>query len=118
MKSYPHMCRDGHVEIGHADSEHEMCPLCLANSRIAFLQAHNDATVDDSELLKLSAELATVKSKLASTQDMLRASIAALPDMTTVGMHELPDLIRMVAKENERLTSIVNSKDINKTPPK
>jgi len=28
MNSYPHMCRDGHVEIGHSDSEHEMCPMC------------------------------------------------------------------------------------------
>lgn len=27
-KQYPHMCRDGHVEIGHADSENERCPLC------------------------------------------------------------------------------------------
>ena len=27
-QSYPHMCRDGHIEIGHADSEHERCPLC------------------------------------------------------------------------------------------
>jgi hypothetical protein len=26
--SYPHMCRDGHAEIGHRDGEHEMCPLC------------------------------------------------------------------------------------------
>lgn len=25
---YPHMCRDGHQQIGHSDSEHEMCPLC------------------------------------------------------------------------------------------
>jgi hypothetical protein len=30
MFSYPHMCRDEHVEIGHSDSEHEMCPLCRA----------------------------------------------------------------------------------------
>lgn len=26
--SYPHMCRDDHIQIGHSDSEHEMCPLC------------------------------------------------------------------------------------------
>lgn len=30
MNSYPHMCRDGHEEIGHHDSEHEECPLCRA----------------------------------------------------------------------------------------
>jgi len=28
--SYAHMCRDEHVEIGHNDSEHELCPLCRA----------------------------------------------------------------------------------------
>jgi hypothetical protein len=30
---YPHMCRDGHEEIGHRDSENEMFPLCRANAR-------------------------------------------------------------------------------------
>ena len=24
----PRVCRDGHPEIAHADSEHEQCPLC------------------------------------------------------------------------------------------
>lgn len=28
--SYAHTCRDGHVQIGHNDSEHEQCPLCRA----------------------------------------------------------------------------------------
>lgn len=32
MNAYPHMCRNEHQEIGHADSEHEMCPLCRANA--------------------------------------------------------------------------------------
>jgi hypothetical protein len=31
--TYAHMCRDEHVEIGHNDSESEMCPLCRAISR-------------------------------------------------------------------------------------
>jgi hypothetical protein len=26
------MCRDDHVQIGHNDSEHEMCPLCRAHA--------------------------------------------------------------------------------------
>jgi hypothetical protein len=26
--TYAHMCRDGHVQIGHNDSEYEMCQLC------------------------------------------------------------------------------------------
>lgn len=30
---YPHMCRDGHVEIGHSDSDNG-CPLCAALRRI------------------------------------------------------------------------------------
>lgn len=32
---YPHMCRDGHVEIGHADSSSEMCPLCRSEAKLA-----------------------------------------------------------------------------------
>jgi len=32
---YAHMCRDGHVQIGHNDSESEMCPLCIANAKLA-----------------------------------------------------------------------------------
>ncbi len=36
---YARMCRDGHEEIGHNDSEHEMCPLCraIADTRIAVI---------------------------------------------------------------------------------
>lgn len=29
-RNYAHMCQDEHIEIGHNDSEHEMCPLCRA----------------------------------------------------------------------------------------
>ena len=32
--TYHHMCRDEHVQIGHDDVEHEMCPLCRANAEI------------------------------------------------------------------------------------
>ena len=38
MQSYPHMCRSDHVEIGHADSSSEICPLCRAHDRIAELE--------------------------------------------------------------------------------
>lgn len=31
---YPHMCQDGHPQIGHSDSEHEQCPLCRALSDV------------------------------------------------------------------------------------
>lgn len=34
MNTYPHMCRDGHVQIGHSDSENEMCPLCVALAQV------------------------------------------------------------------------------------
>ena len=37
MSTYPHMCRDGHVEIGHRDSEDEMCPLCREVVKVATL---------------------------------------------------------------------------------
>jgi hypothetical protein len=32
-----HMCRDGHAEIHHADSEHEQCPLCRAMGMLETL---------------------------------------------------------------------------------
>jgi len=32
--SYPHMCRDGHAQIGHS-TEDEMCPVCKAESLLA-----------------------------------------------------------------------------------
>ena len=34
----PHMCRMDHVEIRHADSEHEECPLCRAEARVRELE--------------------------------------------------------------------------------
>lgn len=35
--SYPHMCRDEHVQIGHADNSSELCPLCrVINERDAL----------------------------------------------------------------------------------
>jgi hypothetical protein len=38
--TFPHMCRDGHIEIGHADSEHELCPMCrLRNEHEALVTA-------------------------------------------------------------------------------
>jgi uncharacterized small protein (DUF1192 family) len=46
VKSYAHMCRDGHTQIGHNDSsDDERCPLCRA--------------LADSERLK--AELARIR---------------------------------------------------------
>jgi hypothetical protein len=35
--TYAHMCRDEHVQIGHNDSEHEMCPLCQAKAEVGRL---------------------------------------------------------------------------------
>ncbi len=49
MNAYPHMCRSGHVEIGHADSEHEQCPLCRANAREALLMEALQFLVDASQ---------------------------------------------------------------------
>jgi len=37
MQAYPHMCRDGHVEIGHRDSDvSERCPLCRAYDALDY----------------------------------------------------------------------------------
>ena len=31
---YAHMCRDGHLQIGHNDSTDELCPMCHAVSAL------------------------------------------------------------------------------------
>lgn len=38
MAEYPHMCRDGHVGIGHALDD-ECCPLCLVLEALADLSS-------------------------------------------------------------------------------
>lgn len=43
MHEYPHMCRMGHVEIGHADSEHEGCPLCRKRGELKQLKRQLEA---------------------------------------------------------------------------
>jgi hypothetical protein len=43
MRSYPHMCRDEHVEIGHSDSsDDERCPLCRVISALQSVLEEND----------------------------------------------------------------------------
>lgn len=57
-KRYPHMCRDEHQQIGHADSSHEMCPLCRANSQLSTLQQDVRPLV---ELLQKAAKFSVSK---------------------------------------------------------
>jgi xanthine/CO dehydrogenase XdhC/CoxF family maturation factor len=44
--TFPHMCRDGHVEIGHRDSESEQCPVCVLLTVVDDL-AHASAAAAD-----------------------------------------------------------------------
>jgi hypothetical protein len=44
--TYAHMCRDEHVQIGHNDSEHEMCPVCRAKAEADHLRAGIQAFLD------------------------------------------------------------------------
>jgi hypothetical protein len=38
-RHYPHMCRDGHQEIGHSDSRtDEQCPVCRAQNELNVLK--------------------------------------------------------------------------------
>lgn len=39
-RTYPHMCRMDHPEIGHKDSDHERCPLCRANDAADAVMDH------------------------------------------------------------------------------
>ena len=54
---YPHMCRDVHVQIGHSDSEHEMCPLCRANAKAEHLRDGVYQSVQALKMLYMSAGL-------------------------------------------------------------
>lgn len=45
-ETYPHMCRDGHVQIGHSDSESEICPLCGALEALRYFAALKDCDED------------------------------------------------------------------------
>jgi len=48
MSSYPHMCRDGHAEIGHSDSDNDCCPMCRAIDHLgAVLYSISDMTEGD-----------------------------------------------------------------------
>ena len=44
------MCRDGHVQIGHSDSENEMCPLCVALARAEAAETERDTAKSESDL--------------------------------------------------------------------
>jgi hypothetical protein len=60
--SYPHMCRDEHIQIGHNDSEHERCPLCRALDRAvsaerAMQEMMEVARQADAEIERLRAAL-------------------------------------------------------------
>ena len=51
-RTYAHMCRMDHVEIGFNDSEVEPCPLCVANGTITRLRALVESAYRDAELLR------------------------------------------------------------------
>lgn len=42
MPNYPRICRDGHIEIAHADSSSEMCPLCRAQAALVYIAEYAD----------------------------------------------------------------------------
>jgi hypothetical protein len=56
--TYAHMCRDGHEQIGHRDSEHELCPLC----RVIGALRH---VIDDKDV--------TYSVRVSRARDVLRA---------------------------------------------
>jgi len=66
MNAYPHMCRDGHTEIGHRDSEHEQCPLCRAYAQVEDkLQFCRDLLEDlDGEGSQRGEFLATLRGRV------------------------------------------------------
>ena len=64
---YAHMCRDGHVQIGHNDSEHEMCPLCRALADRDHWREARRAAMEAGEILRQRAEDAEQRLMVAAT---------------------------------------------------
>lgn len=62
--TYAHMCRDGHVEVGHNDSGHEQCPLCRAQATLMAIadKDGDDLSGNDAEHMvwKAKAALSTI----------------------------------------------------------
>jgi hypothetical protein len=44
-RMFPHWCADGHIEIGHADSENELCPLCAVIAQRDALAAELEEAI-------------------------------------------------------------------------
>ena len=66
---YAHMCRDGHVEIGHNDSgDDERCPVC----RLA------DHTEQARDVLRMAEETISSYVHMGSAKGALRQSSALL----------------------------------------
>lgn len=82
--TYPHMCRDEHVEIGHSDNSSEQCPLCRANvvsynlkEQLAEAQAAKERYIR--HILDINNKLGTPAGMTAVEQaTVLQAEIAAL----------------------------------------
>jgi hypothetical protein len=47
MNSYPHMCRDGHPEVGYSHEEQEMCPVCFMRAKMDALREGARERVSD-----------------------------------------------------------------------
>lgn len=64
VASYAHMCRDGHIQIGHNDSEHEECPYC----RLLNLLDRVEDEYSDDQYLSL-ATLSEIREVLDARDD-------------------------------------------------
>ena len=65
--SYPHMCRDGHAQIGHS-TEDEMCPVCKAESLLAKCRealVSAESYLNDANIGQSCDELGVVRKALA-----------------------------------------------------
>jgi hypothetical protein len=66
LGTYAHMCRDGHVQIGHRDGEHEQCPLCRVMSALQdaydYIEVNDDGTGERQRRRLLETISAALKS--------------------------------------------------------
>lgn len=113
-RAYPHMCQDEHIQIGHADSEHEMCPLCreIAKSEVlrdelTASEADRDSAEEDCLALLSEFDEAQETRDAAWRQAIEEAGYAPPVGPEDVGTWLLKEIGTTEADRNHAIASLV-----------
>lgn len=88
-KYYPHMCRDEHVEIGHRDSDNELCPMCRVTYERDDLRAQlQTAEQREKEAAREWLHLDAARQMLIEERDGAKARISELESALQASQQE------------------------------